>query len=106
MTSLKSIMLAEDPKLEAEYDQTAIKRDIALMLRALRKKAGLTQTELAVRTGLSQSHISKIEAPTGGLPEIESCARYVHGCGQSLLISPVSHAVAAQSSGAELRAVI
>ena len=35
--------------------------DIAMQIVALREKAGLTQVELAERTGISQADISRIE---------------------------------------------
>lgn len=88
MTSLKSVLLSEDADLAKAYDMSRAKREIALMLRELRRKSGLTQIQLAQNSGLSQSHISKMESPTGGLPEIESCAKYVHGCGETLVMSP------------------
>ncbi len=37
--------------------------DIALQLTALRKEAGLSQKELARRTGTSQQQISRLESP-------------------------------------------
>lgn len=88
MTSLKTMLLSEDAELARAYDASRAKREIAMMLRELRRKSGLTQSQLAAKCGLSQSHISKMESAAGGLPEIESCAKYVHGCGETLVIAP------------------
>lgn len=88
MTILQDVLLAESPNLAESYSRNDTKRELALLFRSLRKQAGLTQKELAARSGLSQSHISKMEAATGGLPEIESWSRYFHACGKRVKITP------------------
>ncbi|WP_300031442.1 helix-turn-helix transcriptional regulator [uncultured Roseobacter sp.] len=105
MNQLKNMLFAEDPELAESYDRNKAKRDMALLFRSLRKKAGLTQVELAERSGLSQSHISKMEAATGALPEIQSCSRYFHACGARLKIVPFQDD-AEEVSGNEMCAVI
>lgn len=88
MSLLKDVLLAENPDLAASYSRNDTKRELALLFRSLRKQAGLTQKELAARSGLSQPHISKMEAATGALPEIESWSRYFHACGKRVKITP------------------
>lgn len=105
MTSLKNLLFIEDPALADSWDRNRAKRDMALLFRSLRKKAGLTQVELAERSGLSQSHISKMESATGALPEIQSCSRYFHACGARLKITPFE-VEAEETTGDEVCAVI
>ena len=88
MSVLKNIILEENPDLATSYSRNDTKRELALLFRSLRKQAGLTQIELAARSGLSQSHISKMEAATGALPEVESWSRYFHACGKRVKITP------------------
>ncbi|WP_436399493.1 helix-turn-helix domain-containing protein [Roseobacter sp. S98] len=105
MITLKDLLIADDPALAESWDRNKAKRDMALLFRSLRKKAGLTQTELAERSGLSQSHISKMESATGALPEIQSCSRYFHACGARLKITPFVDE-AEEAVGDEVCAVI
>ncbi|MDQ1493077.1 MAG: hypothetical protein QOJ23_5591 [Actinomycetota bacterium] len=50
-----------DPSAAAARDVFEKAYDIAMQIVALREKAGLTQVELAERTGISQADISRIE---------------------------------------------
>ncbi len=50
-----------DPSAAAARDAFEKACDIAMQIVALREKAGLTQVELAERTGISQADISRIE---------------------------------------------
>jgi HTH-type transcriptional regulator/antitoxin HipB len=57
------------------------------MLRQMREHEGITQEELARRTGMTQPAISRIEQGfSTHAPTIETLARYVHGCKKKLLI--------------------
>ena len=49
------------PDSKAERDVYAEAYDIAMQVVALRERAGLTQAELAERTGIDQGDISRIE---------------------------------------------
>lgn len=50
-----------DPSAAAAREVFEKAYDIAMQIVALREKAGLTQVELAERTGISQADISRIE---------------------------------------------
>lgn len=50
-----------DPSAAAARDVFEKAYDIAMQIVALREQAGLTQVELAERTGISQADISRIE---------------------------------------------
>lgn len=87
MTKLRETLLAEDRELSASYERNAPKRKLALALRSLRKDAGLTQEQVAARSGLTQSHVSKMESATGPMPTTESLNRYADACGSDLCLS-------------------
>lgn len=79
---------AERPDIAARAQGHEVKRKLALALalRALRKQRGLTQKEVEARSGLSQSMVSRIEAPTGSLPNWETVMRYVAACDGHMLL--------------------
>lgn len=56
------VLLKEDPSLQEEFDKADQAWDIAFQIYDLRKKAGLTQTELARLVGTKQSNIARIES--------------------------------------------
>lgn len=57
-------------------------------LQQVRKRAGLTQRQLAVRTGVAQPTIARIE---GGLtnPRLDTLERLVEACGARLSVESV-----------------
>ncbi|MCD8015042.1 MAG: helix-turn-helix domain-containing protein [Lachnospiraceae bacterium] len=73
------------PEVRAEYD--ALEPEFSLM-RALidaRRETGLTQKQLAERTGISQSDISKFENGNGN-PSVQTLRRLAAGLGKSVKI--------------------
>lgn len=87
MTTLRAKLLAEDEKLQESYVENTAKRQLALALRALRKHAKLTQLQIAAKSGLRQSQISKMEAPTGPMPTTDSLNRFADACGSDLCLA-------------------
>ncbi len=75
----------QDPEIKAEYD--ALEPEFSLMQAIIdaRKKTGLTQKQLAERTGISQSDISKFESG-GGNPSLKTLRRIAAGLGMNLKI--------------------
>ncbi|MBA3552765.1 MAG: helix-turn-helix transcriptional regulator [Actinobacteria bacterium] len=59
----------------------------ALLLRQARRRAGLTQRELAARLGIAQSSIAKIEGGTA-IPRIDTLDRLLEACGETLEAVP------------------
>lgn len=55
-------ILKEDPSFQEELDKAGQAWDIAFQMSDLRKKLGLTQTQLAKLVGTRQSNIARIEA--------------------------------------------
>ncbi len=59
---LKEKLLKHDPSLQVEFDKADQAWDIAFQIHDLRKKAGLTQKQLAELVGTKQSNIARIES--------------------------------------------
>lgn len=74
------------PHLAERMERNSRKRELALALRAVRKRAGLTQARVAEISGMKQSRISKLEAPTGAMPETETIHRYAEACNATVRI--------------------
>ena len=55
-------LLKQDPTFQEEFDKADQAWDIAFQIYDLRKKAGLTQTELSKLVGTRQSNIARIES--------------------------------------------
>ena len=75
----------ENPVFKAEWE--ALQPEMALVQAMIdaRKKTGLTQKELAERTGIAQSDISKFETG-GGNPSLKTLQRLASGMGMVLHI--------------------
>ena len=73
----------QDPAFKAEYD--ALEPEYAIMQAMIdaRKASGLTQKELAERTGISQGDISKMENGSAN-PSIRTLQRLAAGMGMKL----------------------
>lgn len=82
----------KDPEFKREYDNLEPEFAIVKALIEARNKAGLTQKELAERTGISQSDISKFERGNGN-PSIKTVQRLADGMGMMMKLEfvPVSH---------------
>ena len=79
LTDLKSNeqVLAKDleqPSFRAEWERTSVARALAVQVLAFRTKNDLSQRELAGMLGISQPHVSRIEAGIHN-PDIETLSR-------------------------------
>jgi len=83
-TTLDDLQRKYSPADREEYDRARAAAElagaVAELVRGLRSKAGLTQTELAVRMGTTQSSVARMESG-GSLPTIEMLARLAHATG-------------------------
>ncbi len=52
-----------DPAFAERFERAGEAWDVALQLAALRRRAGLSQKELARRLKTSQQHVSRLESP-------------------------------------------
>jgi ribosome-binding protein aMBF1 (putative translation factor) len=79
---LKARLLA-DPKVKAEYDSLAPEFEIAAELIRARRRAGLSQAELATRMRTSQSTIARLESGQT-LPSTKTLLRYAKATGSKI----------------------
>lgn len=62
LDKLTEKLLKKDPSLKEEFERAGQAWDIAFQIYDLRKKAGLTQAQLAKLVGTKQSNIARIES--------------------------------------------
>ncbi len=81
----------QDPDFKAEYDALEDEFVIIQAMIDARKNCGLTQKQLAERTGIAQSDISKLENGNAN-PSLRTLRRLAAGMGMKVKIefSPVS----------------
>jgi ribosome-binding protein aMBF1 (putative translation factor) len=70
--------LKNDPVLKAEYDALEPEFNIIQAMIDARKNTGLSQTQLAARTGIDQSDISRIETGDAN-PSLNTLKRLAAG---------------------------
>ena len=82
-----------DPELRADYDALEDEFSLVRALLDARRISGLTQKELAERTGMAQSDISRLERGAGN-PSLKTLRRLAAGMGMRVRIEfqPVSPA--------------
>lgn len=76
----------QDPAFRAEYERTRAEFEITRALIAARISQNLTQKELAERTGIRQSNISRIENGTCS-PTIATLQALADGMGKTLHVT-------------------
>ncbi len=83
-------MAAARPDVVARQAKNAQKAEIAIKLRTLRDPRGMTQQDVAQKSGMSQSIIAPLEALTGPVPGLRSIEKYVTACNGyiDVVISP------------------
>ena len=73
----------QDPEFRAEYEALDLEKEIMQAMIEAREKNGITQQELAEKTGLAQSEISQLES--GYLdPSFATFVRLANGMGMKL----------------------
>ena len=73
----------KDPAFKAEYDALEDEFIIIQAIIDARKKSGLTQKELAKRTGIAQADISKLENGNAN-PSLRTLKRLAAGMGMKI----------------------
>lgn len=74
-----------DPKFKKEWDDSEMEYQLMMMVLKARNEQNLTQSELAERTGIRQSNISRIEKGQA-MPSISTLNKIAHGLGKQLQI--------------------
>jgi transcriptional regulator with XRE-family HTH domain len=93
----------KDPKFRAEYERIGPGMDLAMTLSEARRKAGLTQVELAARMKTSQASVARIESGHGA-PKWETIERYARALGATPVVRLVDAAGRALNTDVEYRA--
>lgn len=75
----------KDPEFAAEYEAMQPEYEAIRAVIAARLESHMTQKELAEKTGIRQSNISRIESGASS-PTIETLARIAAGMGKQLKI--------------------
>lgn len=76
----------KDPDFAERFRKAGQAWDVALQLASLRKKAGLSQKELARRVGTSQQQISRLESPSYEGHSLSMLRRVVEVLGATLSV--------------------
>ena len=77
-----------DPKTREEYDKMQPEFELKKKLIAIRKKAGLTQDEMAELLSTNKSNISRLENVTStNSPSVRTLQRYAKAAGYDVKIS-------------------
>ena len=75
----------KDSSFKAEYDALEAEFAIIQAMITARQKTGMTQKQLAERTGIHQSDISKLERGNGN-PSLRTLIRLAEGLGMKLKV--------------------
>ena len=78
--------LMSDPEVRKEYDALEPEFQLVRELIRARREAGLTQKELAEKTGIQQTNLSRIENGNGN-PSVMTLNRIAQGLGKKLVIT-------------------
>lgn len=73
----------KDPAFKAEYDALEPEFSIIQAMIDARKASGLTQKQLAEKTGIAQSDISKLESGNAN-PSLRTLRRLAEGMGMQI----------------------
>ena len=79
----------QDPAFAAEYEKQRPEYEAIRALIAARLESNMTQKELAEKTGIRQSNISRIENGSAS-PTLDTLARIAAGMGKQLRIEFVN----------------
>ncbi len=94
MTNYKDFLNEQmkDVEFKKEYDALDAEFSIIQAMLDARKEAGLTQKDLAARTGIAQADISKLENGNAN-PSLRTLQRLADGMGMKLKVEfvPANH---------------
>jgi len=84
-------LIESDPQLAKEAEQFDKEYELRKKLVLARKNAELTQSEIAKKTGLKQTAISRIEKDLDTSPSVSTLIKYVDALGLQIDIAPKPH---------------
>lgn len=88
LSSLEEVKdrLLADPEVRFHYDTLRIREEIGQAVAVARKKAGLTQAEVAKRAQTTQSVIARLETGRGGVPSLQLLDKVAQALGLTVSI--------------------
>lgn len=78
--------MMKDPEFKAEWDALEPEFTIIQAMIDARKQSGMTQKQLAEKTGINQADISKLERGNGN-PSLRTLQRLAEGMGMRLKLA-------------------
>ena len=84
LQQLKQRALA-NPEVCIEYEKLKTEFELFNALLTMRRQAGLSQEELALRLGTQKGNISRLERASSN-PSWQTLQRYAHACGFELTL--------------------
>ena len=79
-------MVLKDSEFKKEFEELDDEFLLVRTLTEARKEAGMTQQQLAEKSGVHQVNISRIENGTGN-PSVETLQKLAKGMGKKLIIA-------------------
>ena len=102
MTEIEDEARRAGPKARAGYAAAGATHRLARQVFDLRKGAGLTQRQLAAKSGVQQADISRIEAGEAN-PTLATIAALAYALGAELALAPPRRGTRATRRGAKER---
>lgn len=79
-SALRERIFERNPEARRRWERNEPRRRLALALLDLRKRANMTQKQVAEAAGWNPRHVARMEAATGPWPNRESLNAYIHAC--------------------------
>ncbi len=94
-----------DPEFRRIYEEEAAKKELWLQLVEAREAAGLTQTQVAQRLGVSQAQVARLEKKGYDAHTLNSLRRYVDALGEGFSLQIRVRQPSSEMTTPERRAV-
>ncbi|MGF6193150.1 helix-turn-helix domain-containing protein [Serratia sp. 2723] len=75
-----------NPEVEKAYEEESQEEELRAVLIEMKSKSGLTSTEIAVRMGVSQPAVSRLERNVSNA-SLSTLRRYAEACGMRIKLS-------------------
>ncbi len=82
--SLKQSALNESEEVKTLGEKTLLKRRVSAMLAGMRIKNEKSQKEIADYANWDKGFVSRLEGVQGGVPDLDTLARFADACGLTL----------------------